>query len=153
LSLDGLERLESFPFDGRTTLAELLADGRLSLKRQAVRIVISDFLFPCDPAALVRRLASDASSLWLIQVLTAWEANPTALGGRRLIDAETSDQSDIVIDRAAIAEYLARLAALQGELLRSCRRAHATFATLVADRGLPAVCRDDLCATGILRVA
>src|SRR5262245_51309668 len=64
LAVDGLDRLATLPFVGRATLSELLAENRLSLKRQAVRIVISDFLFPHDPAALVRRLAGDASALW-----------------------------------------------------------------------------------------
>jgi uncharacterized protein (DUF58 family) len=153
LGLDGLARLRTMPFGGRTTLADLLNDHRLPLKRQAVRIVLSDFLFPHDPASLVRRLATDASALWLIQVLSSWEASPTPHGGRRLIDIETADETDLVVDRSAVESYLARLSALQQELLRNCRRAHATFVSLVADRGLPALCRDDLCASGLLRIA
>lgn len=152
LGLDGLERLGTLPFSGRATLSQLLADGRVPLKRQAVRIVVSDFLFPHDPAGLVRRLAAEASSLWLIQVLAGWEADPQVAGGRRLVDIETAAEGEIVIDRRAIEAYLSRLSALQQELLRNCRRAHATFVSLVADHGLPALCRDDLCAAGILRV-
>ena len=153
LGLDGLARLRTMPFAGRTTLAELLSDHRVPLKRQAVRIVVSDFLFPHDPASLVRRLATDSSALWLVQVLSGWEASPTPHGGRRLIDIETADQTDLVVDRSAVESYLARLSALQQELVRNCRRAHATFVSLVADRGLPALCRDDLCAAGLLRIA
>lgn len=153
LGLDGLERLQSMPFTGRTTMAELLATHSVPLKRQAVRIVVSDFLFPHDPASLVRRLAGDSSALWLVQVLSGWEAAPTPHGGRRLIDIESGDQTDLVLDRAAIESYLARLSALQQELVRNCRRAHATFVSLVADRGLAALCRDDLCAAGLLRIA
>jgi len=153
LGLDGLERLRTLPFAGRTTMAALLDDHRIPMKRQAVRIVISDFLFPHDPATLVRRLASDASALWLVQVLSAWEAAPTPQGGRRLIDIETSGETDLVLDRRAVESYVGRLSALQQELLRNCRRAHATFMALVADRGLPALCRDDLCASGLLRIA
>lgn len=153
LGLDALERLATHPFAGRANLGELLSDGRVPLKRQAVRIVITDFLFPHDPAALVRRLAAEASSLWLVQVLAASEANPAPLGGRRLLDLETAAEADLVIDRRAIESYLGRLAALQQELLRNCRRAHATFVTLVADRGLPVLCREELCAAGLLRVA
>ncbi len=153
LGLDGLERLGTLPFAGRTTLAALLDDHCVPMKRQAVRIVISDFLFPHDPASLVRRLAADASALWLVQVLSAWEASPTPHGGRRLIDVETSAETDLVLDRRAIESYLEKLSALQQELLRNCRRAHATFVALVADRGLPALCRDDLCASGLLRIA
>lgn len=153
LGLDGLDRLEQLAFSGRTTLSDLLAENRVPLKRQAVRIVVSDFLFPHDPAALVRRLAADASNLWLVQLLTAWEAAPTAQGGRRLIDIETAAEAEMVLDRRAVEDYLGRLSALQQELARNCRRAHASYAVLVADRGLAALCRDDLCAAGMLRIA
>ena len=152
LGLDALDRLSALPFTGRTNLAELLHDHLVPLKRQAVRIVISDFLFPHDPAALIRRLASEASALWLVQVLSDWEAAPTVLGGRRLNDIETDAQADLVLDGKAVASYSGRLAALQQELLRNCRRAHATFVSLVADRGLAALCRNNLCAAGILRI-
>jgi uncharacterized protein (DUF58 family) len=153
LNLDGLDRLGSLSFSGRATLADLLADGRVPLKRQAVRIVISDFLFPHDPAALIRRLAAEASSLWLVQVLGTSEADPATAGGRRLIDIETAAEADIVIDRRAIEEYLGRLSALQQELLRNCRRAHAALVSLVAERGLAVLCREDLCAAGMLRAS
>ena len=153
LGLDGLERLATLPFSGRTSLAELLSEHLVPMKRQAVRIVISDFLFPHDPAALVRRLATEASALWLVQVLSAWEASPTPHGGRRLIDIETGGETDLVVDRRAVETYLGRLSALQQELVRNCQRAHATFVSLVAERGLAALCRDDLCAAGLLRVA
>ncbi|MSR57693.1 MAG: DUF58 domain-containing protein [Planctomycetaceae bacterium] len=153
LGLDSLDRLAQLPFTGRTALDELLLGNRVPLRRRAIRIVISDFLFPHDPAALIRRLATDASALWVIQLLTAWEADPPAPGGRKMIDIETGHESDLVIDRSAVATYRARLSAVQDELLKNCRRAHATFATLVADRGLAALCRDELCACGLLRVA
>ena len=85
---EGVDRLESQPFDAVGNLAELLDAHAVPLKPQAVRIVISDFLFPHDPGSLIRRLASGASALWVIQLLTAWEADPTELGGRRLVDIE-----------------------------------------------------------------
>src|SRR5262249_15096039 len=80
LGLDGLERLATLPFSGRTSLAELLSDHRVPMKRQAVRIVISDFLFPHDPASLIRRLATDASALWLVQVASGWGGGTAPAG-------------------------------------------------------------------------
>jgi len=153
MSLDGLELISRLPFDGRTTLPDLLATNSIPLKRRAVRIVISDFLFPHDPASLVRRLAGDASGLWIVQLLNKWEAEPTVLGGRRMIDIETGGESEILLDRSAIAAYQQRLTMLQEELLRNCRRVHASFAILVAEKGLAELCRDELCAAGMLRVA
>lgn len=89
--------------------------------------------------------------LWVLQVLNAWEAKPTALGGRKLVDLETSDEANLQIVDKTIAVYSARLLALQQELSRACRRVSATFAILIAERGLPDLCSKELCAAEILR--
>jgi uncharacterized protein (DUF58 family) len=150
LGLDALENLSALPFTGTASLDELTAENVVPLKRQAVRIVISDFLFPHDPDALVRRLARESGALWLVQLLNAWEADPSPSEGRRLIDVETQGAIDLLLDRKTVAGYRERLARVQEGLRRSCRCAHGHFVTLVADRGLPALCCNDLCAAGLL---
>lgn len=156
LGVQGLVSLNRLPFDGTATLSDLIQSNRLTLKRQSVRIVISDFLYPHDPAALIRQLAGDASALWVLQVLSGWEADPIdpeTTGGRRLVDVENAAEVEVVIDRRTIEAYKTRLRALQDELLRNCRRVHGVFATLVADKGLTNLCRQELSQAGILRVA
>ena len=151
--LEGLDVIERLEFNARATLVALLEGNQIPLQRQSVRIVISDFLFPHDPEALIRRLATGASALWVLQVLTAWEAAPTPSGGRRLVDIESAAETDLILDRKTIAAYQQRLNNLQEALARSCRRVHATFVPLIADKGLQTLCREDLCAAEILRVA
>jgi uncharacterized protein (DUF58 family) len=150
LALDAIDNLSVVPFAGTATLQELVTDSVVPLKRQAVRIVISDFLFPHDPDVLVRRLSREAGALWLIQLLNAWEADPSPSEGRRLIDVETQGTADLLLDRKTVAGYRQRLARLQESLLRSCRCAHGRFVTLVADRGLSSLCQTDLCSAGLL---
>lgn len=153
LGVDGLEQFYQQPFSASVSLPELLEKQALPLKPQGLRIVISDFLFPHDPEALIRRLAAGASVLWVVQLLTAWEANPTPLGGRRLVDIEAGSELDLQIDPRSIQTYLNRLNALQTELQRQCRRAQATFVTLTAETGLETICRGELSAAGVLRAA
>ena len=153
LGVEGLEQFYQLPLSASATLPELLDKQAVPLKAQGLRIVISDFLFPHDPEALIRRLAAGASVLWVIQLLTAWESNPTPLGGRRLVDIEAGGELDLQIDHRTIQTYLNRLNALQTELQRQCRRAHATFITLTAEQGLETLCRGDLSAAGLLRPA
>jgi hypothetical protein len=102
---------------------------------------------------VIRRLAAGASVLWVVQLLTAWEANPSPLGGRRLVDIEAGSELDLQIDPRTIQTYLNRLTALQTELQRQCRRAQATFVTLTAETGLETICRGELSAAGVLRAA
>lgn len=151
LPIESIDQLEVLPFNGTRTLREALDAHAVPLRRQTVRVVISDFLFPHDPDVLMRRLAGDASVLWVLQVLNAWEARPTSLGGRKLVDWETHAEANLQVVEKTIAEYSARLLALQKELARSCRRVHATFAILTAERGLLELCADELCAAEILR--
>ncbi len=150
-SLEILDALPQLPLTGVTSVPELLAAGLLPLRPQSVRIVISDFLFPHDPEPVIRQLAAGAGVLWIIQLLSAWEADPTKLGGRKLIDVETGAAADLLINRQAIAAYKARLTRLQEELLRQSRRVHAPAVILIAERGLGTLCREELCAVGMLR--
>ncbi len=151
LQWETLDSLSNLEFKSTAVLSDLLADHQIPLKRQAVRVVISDFLFPLQPEPLVKRLAGDASVLWMIQVLNAWEADPAPSGGTRLIDVESGQDLDLFLSPTVIADYKRRLVRLQEDLATNCRRAHATFATVIADRGLPIICREDLCRTEILR--
>jgi len=151
LGIDSLDRLADIPIDGEQSLAELLNEGGLALKPQSVRIVISDFLFPFDPDQLIKRLSAQASTLWLIQVLADWEAKPEAMGGRRLVDVESSEHADLLLAPQAIKTYRERLHRLQEGLLQASRRTHASFLTVIAEHGLEKVCRDDLSAVEILR--
>lgn len=153
LNIEGLDVLATLPFTGVRTLPYLLADHVIPLGRRSVRIVISDFLFPHDPDLLIKQLASEASVLWVVQVLTAWEADPPITGGRKLIDVETTGEADLILDRKTVVAYRERLKRLQDGLAVNCRRAHARFVTLVADRGLLALCRDDLSRVEMLRPA
>lgn len=153
LGLPELDRLATLPFDSAATLVDLVTDGSLPPGKRAVRIVLSDFLFPHDPERLVRRLGTDVTALWLIQTLAAFEADPSPLGGRKLADIETGDETDLVLDRTTITAYKERLATLQQGLARQCRRSHATFVTVVADGGLEAICREKLCSAELLRPA
>ncbi len=148
---EGLDLLSVHPFDAVTPLDQLLHHHQIPMKQQAVRIVISDFLFPHDPTLLIKQLAANASTLWVVQVLTAFEANPDSLGGRRLIDIETHAEVDLMIDPKTIALYKERLGRLQAELSQNCRRAHATFVTVVADSGLTSICSTELSRSQILR--
>lgn len=153
IGVDGLEQFFQTPFQAQGTLMELIERRALPLKSQGLRIVISDFLFPHDPESLIRVLAGGASVLWVIQILNEWEAHPTEIGGRRLIDAESGGELVLQIDARTIQAYQKRLNTLQTELQRNCRRANATFVALTAEHGLEAICRRELSAADVLRAA
>lgn len=152
LTLEMIEQLEAVRFDAVAPIDALLAERAVPLKRHAVRVVISDFLFPHEPGSLIRRLAGGASVLWVIQILSEWEAHPEAAGGQRLVDIESRRETDLLLNRQVVAGYLQRLHRLQDELSLHCRRHHSTFVPVIADDGLQAVC-EELCRSEVLRVS
>ena len=151
--LETLSMLDDVQFQAAGAMDELLADHAVPFKRQAIRVVISDFLFPHEPGQLIRRLAGEASVLWLIQILTSWESDPVSAGGTRLIDIESGSETDVYLNRQTIAEYKQRLQGLQEEIALHCRRHHALPVTLIADQGLSVACREELSRVEILRAS
>lgn len=110
-----------------------------AFRRNGVRILVSDLLWPADPELVVGRLADGAAALVLVQVLTAAEEDPGALrGARRMVDSETGREIDVFVDAAALASYRAALAAHRERWSRACRAAGASFVPARAE---------DLCAT------
>lgn len=152
LTLEMIEQLEAVRFDAVAPIDALLAERAVPLKRHAVRVLISDFLFPHEPGSLIRRLAGGASVLWVIQILSEWEAHPEAAGGQRLVDIESRRETDLLLNRQVVAGYLQRLHRLQDELSLHCRRHHSTFVPVIADDGLQAVC-EELCRSEVLRAS
>ncbi|HMC75783.1 MAG TPA: DUF58 domain-containing protein [Vicinamibacterales bacterium] len=126
-----------------------LEDGHLPVRRRSLRVVVSDFLFPHDADALVSRLARDSAWLAIVQLTLREEAEPTAEGGRRLVDVEGRGEVDLVIDAAAIAEYRARFGRLRLGLSTAARRAGARFAYVAAGTPIRDVARG-LAAAGVL---
>jgi uncharacterized protein (DUF58 family) len=129
-----------------------LEEDRLPLRRRSLRLVVSDFLFPHDPDALISRLARDCAVLAIVQFTTREEAEPSVEGGRRLVDVEGRGELDLVIDEQAIQDYRARFGRLRLGLSRAARRAGASFAHVVADTAIRDAARQ-LAAAGVLEAA
>jgi uncharacterized protein (DUF58 family) len=94
----------------------LLASSPLS-QTAGIKIWISDFLFPFSPEALARCFAR-SDRLVLIQVLSAFEADPSSTRNVRLEDAETREYLDVALDARTVKEYRRRLTALQEDMKR-----------------------------------
>lgn len=129
-----------------------LEGAHLPLRRRSLRVVISDFLFSHDPDVLVSRLARDGASLAIVQLTLRDESEPSAEGGRRLVDVEGHGELDLVIDDAAVRDYHARFGRLRLGLATAARRVGARFAHVVAGTPIRDVARA-LAAAGVVEAA
>ncbi len=117
-------------FDSRRPLGDLIPEASAEVRPSSVRIVVSDFLVPADPAQLVRPFGHGAGRVGLLQVLSTEDATPAASGALRLMDAERDEIREVVIDRAALKRYSERLARLQAGLADATQRHGGVFRTL-----------------------
>jgi hypothetical protein len=149
LDLEHFER-EGVELDAVRPITDALAELSAHLRPGSMRYLVSDFLTPHAPDALVRVLARNAGSLALVQVLAEQDRVPRAGAALRLLDAEIGDAMDLVVDERAVARYVERLARLESALADECKRCSATFVTLVADAPLEDLARGPLSVRGVL---
>ncbi len=122
---------------------------RALLRARSLRVVVSDFLFPEDPAGELRQLARGAVQLDMIHLLDPWEADPRADGALTLVDAETGERLDLRLDDAAREVYGARLARLRAGVAAAARTLGARLALAVAAPAA-AVFRNALLPAGLI---
>ncbi|RKY00752.1 hypothetical protein DRP77_10895, partial [Candidatus Poribacteria bacterium] len=97
-----------FEPSGRTDLRRSLA-GFLNMRWEpGLLILISDLLDPAVPEALKIPLLG-GFELDVIQVLSAEEIDPKPSGALTLVDAETDERREVVLDEASIERYKRRM--------------------------------------------
>jgi uncharacterized protein (DUF58 family) len=105
---------------------------RVPLRPRGLRMVVSDFLFPSDPAPWIRRIADGAAGIYVLQLLDPWEVSPDPDGPVTLLDVEGPGRLDLDLDARAVARYRERLAALRDAVQRATRAAGGTYALVPA---------------------
>jgi uncharacterized protein (DUF58 family) len=106
-----------------------ILEGSAFPRRGGIKILVSDFLFPCEPREL-RNIFSGADRLILVQLLSAFESRPELGGEMRLSDAETDEYLDISLNSQNVKGYLDRLEKLREGFDRQTRMVSGAFATL-----------------------
>ncbi len=120
---------ETLPFtDGPGTGLQPL----VPLRQGSLRILISDFLIDIEIVQELRRLAAACPCLYVIQLLDPWEADPTPLGPRTLVDAESGERLSLDLSGGALQRYRRRLRALCDEVEQTTRGSGGFYARVIA---------------------
>ena len=114
-------------FDSPLPPAEGLRRERNRFHRHGIRMLVSDLLFPEEPAALLKPLSDGAAAVFVAQLLAPEELDPADIGPRRLYDVESGATLDVVLDEAALATYRAALASHRARWQEACRAHGATL--------------------------
>ena len=98
------------------------------LRPRSVRVLVSDFLVEHDSGPDLRRLASGAAELVVVQLLDPWELQPALEGPTALLDCEDGGRLDVDAAPAVLASYRLRLGRLCASVEGAARAAGARFA-------------------------
>lgn len=118
----------------------------------SLRVVVSDFLVPAPPESYFPRLARAAGQAAFVQVLGAGDVEPPHDAAERLIDAETGESFERVLDDGARARYLERLGRWNASLEGEARRLGASWTSVTPRETLAEQVRTGLVASGLLEV-
>jgi uncharacterized protein (DUF58 family) len=103
------------------------------LRRQGIRIVISDLFWPGDPLPTLRKLTEGAAAVTLVQLLAPADLEPPKPGNVQLEDSETGETLSLYIDTTIQEQYRKTLQRLQQSWDHAAQQTGAELVTLIAD--------------------
>lgn len=121
-------------------------------RARGTRILISDLLWPGEPLSVLEPLADRAAAVVVIQVLAEADVSPSANGSVRMIDTETEEVRELLVDAAVLNRYRAALARHQQNWSQACRQFGGMLVTVIAEKFLVDWKLDELVAADLLKV-
>jgi len=121
-------------FNSRQNPADSLAQMPPRLRRQGMRVFISDLLWLGEPLQILHGLSQSAAAVVVVQLLSESDVNPPERGRLKLVDSETDQQREIYIDEAAINRYRDALTRHQQNWNAACRQTGAILVEMIAER-------------------
>ena len=118
-------------FCGNT--GETLVTFPAALKRQGVRIFLTDLFWQQEPMTVLQHLSQGAAFLSVIQVLAEFDLNPKISGNQRLIDLESRRALEVVADKALLETYRSNFLRHQEYWKKCCVKTGTVFALCHAE--------------------
>ncbi len=109
------------------------------LRRQGIRVVLSDLFWPGNPLPTLRKLTEGAASVILVQLLAPEDLEPPQPGNVRLEDSETGETLSLYIDTTIRENYRKTLQRLQQSWDDAARQTGAKLITVIAGNAAAAV--------------
>lgn len=128
-----------------------LARGASTLRPFSIRIFISDLLWPSEPNHLLHSLAANASAVIVVELVSAADENPEPFGDIRLVDVESGEEQDVIVNGANAAAFRGALLRHRQSWDEAVRECHATIVRAVAEEVGEDLLAAELAKAGILQ--
>ena len=103
------------------------------LRRQGIRVIISDLFWPGNPLPTLRKLTEGAASVYIVQLLAPGDLEPPQPGNVQLEDSETGETLSLYIDTTVQEQYRQTLRRLQQSWDDAAKQTGAKLVTITAD--------------------
>lgn len=124
---------DGLSFGGDFSVEASLEMGRPRWRAGSLRVLISDLLFAGDPLATLRPLAEGAAGVVVIQLLAEADTWAGERGSVRVVDSETEQVLDVVVDAGIEQRYARLLARHQQMWQEAAAGVGAAFVPMVAE--------------------
>ncbi len=125
-------------FSGAGTAHRAFGSRPPPLRRNGMRVLVSDLMWPEDPLPLLRRLGEQASWCRVVQILAREELHPPEHGNTRLLDVETGERLEVFVDSPAREQYGDALDRHRLQWEQACRGIGAKLISIEAETALEA---------------
>lgn len=122
--VDFLNKLEP---SGPSDLAKSMKQFSMRTSAKGVVVLLGDFLDKNGFEAGLRYLLARNFDIFVIQILSAEEIDPTVAGDLKLTDIEDGDQAEVTISAPLLKRYRDTLNAFRGSLSEFCNRRGITY--------------------------
>lgn len=143
---------DSISFTGDGDPLKSFATSPPSWRPQSTRILISDLLWMGDPRQLLHAFTDRCSHVIVLQVLSEKDMEPPKEGAVQLVDSETGEAQNVVIDAMVQQRYRESFSRHQQHWLSAARQVGAAFVTVVAEKVVSNWQLDELVAAEILHI-
>lgn len=126
--------------------------GRVPLRANALRVFLSDLLFPANPEPLLQLLAARQGSPFLLAPFTQAEAHPEWSGNYEFIDAETQGRHPRRVEPGTLRRYLDAYRHHFALWKNACLRHQARLARVAAEPDLATALFADAVPAGVLEL-
>ncbi len=121
-------------------------------KNKGVRILVSDLLWEAEPMSVLQQLSDGCSLLIVIHFLSIFDVSPEISGNQRLIDSETGDYIDLMVNEEVLRTYRQNFSRHQEYWKRCCTKTGAVYSLCLAEEFLRDFMPEDLLRSEILMV-
>lgn len=126
---------------------------RFCLRRtgRGIVVLISDLMDKNGYESALRLLVSQQMDVFVLQILSPEELNPTVAGDVKLVDCEDLDEAEVSISGTVIKKYRATLAAFIEQARRFCAQRGMTYLMASSDQGADELVGKYLRERGLIR--